>query len=269
MATPTKKWRVAAVHNVNPDGVPRQGEKPVAAAGAGCVRVVCLADTHGGTRHRKLAVPAGDVLVHAGDFSMTGVGKDVHEFAQWFQSLPHPHKIVIAGNHDITFDAKYYRKTGAKRFHGSAREDVATVKALLTAAPGVTYLEDSATVLQPWGLSIYGSPWQPEFNDWAFNRERGADIAQEWVKIPDSADVVVTHGPPRGHGDALKGGGTAGCDDLLAAILRVRPALHVFGHIHEAYGTSSAGGTTFVNASNVDYHYSIANTPVVVDLTAS
>ncbi len=58
----------------------------------------------------------------------------------------------------------------------------------------VTYLEDSETSIK--GVSIYGSPWQPEFCDWAFNLPRKSEALREkWAKIPDKSDIVITHGP--------------------------------------------------------------------------
>ena len=47
-------------------------------------------------------------------------------------------------------------------------------------------------------------------------------------------DVLVTHGPPIGHGDECEGGHRAGCVDLLAEVQnRIKPKYHVFGHVHE------------------------------------
>ena len=87
-------------------------------------------------------LPAGDVLIHAGDFSKVGAENDVKRFAEWMASLPFAHKIVIAGNHDLTFDTDFYARNWG-RWHRRQVDSVAT-KALLTSAPTVTYLEDTA-----------------------------------------------------------------------------------------------------------------------------
>lgn len=129
---------------------------------------MCISDTHGLTG--QLAVPPGDVLIHAGDFSNTGTLPDVVKFREFLDSLDFAHKVVIAGNHDLTFDAQSYPDTW-KRFRHPVRYDVAVCKAKVIEAPNVTYLEDSSTAIQ--GIRIYGSPWQPEFCDWAFNLPRG------------------------------------------------------------------------------------------------
>jgi len=57
-----------------------------------------------------------------------------------------------------------------------------------------------------------------------------------------------------------------GCDELRAAVERVAPRLHVFGHIHEAYGRMRKGTTEFVNAALCNLRYRLVNAPVVVDL---
>ena len=74
------------------------------------IRFVCISDTHG--RTQNLHVPPGDVLLHAGDFSSSGRLREVEEFAEFIASQPHKHKIVIAGNHDLTFDTESYKVFG-------------------------------------------------------------------------------------------------------------------------------------------------------------
>lgn len=217
-------------------------------------RVVCLSDTHG--FHESLTVPEGDVVIHAGDLSMRGREEQVQAFATWFGALPHPQKIVIAGNHDWLFERTPVR----------GRELLGDV----------TYLCDEGA--QVAGLRVWGSPWQPWFYDWAFNLPRGQTLRDKWDLIPDETDVLVTHGPPFGYLDGAArpasgwddDGGVAtehvGCEELRAALDRVRPHLHVFGHIHEGYGRAQLGDTILVNASNCDEDYRPVNAPLVIDL---
>ena len=75
---------------------------------------------------------------------------------------------------------------------------------------------------------------QPEFCSWGFNLPRGDPCLEKWQKIPSNVDILMTHGPPIGHGDLCTGGNRAGCVDLLREVqYRIRPKYHVFGHIHE------------------------------------
>jgi predicted phosphodiesterase len=202
------------------------------------MRIVCLSDTHG--RHDRIGpIPDGDVLIHAGDLTGHGSPREVAAFAAWFRALPHPIKVVIAGNHDFLFE----RDPGAARalMH---RPDA-----------GVHYLQDEALVL-PNGLKLYGSPWQPRFFDWAFNLDRGAPLAARWALIPDDVDILITHGPPHGLLDRNTRGEPVGCEALaerLPALRRLK--LHVFGHIHEARGVAERGGVTHINAAALDERY--------------
>lgn len=188
-------------------------------------RIVAMADTH--NRHAGLAVPDGDVLIHAGDLTGRGSLPELDQVAEWLRSLPHPHKVVVAGNHDFALQ----RNPVAARalFHG------------------LTFLEDSEATLA--GLRIWGSPWQPWFHDWAFNLRRGGEIDAKWRLIPEGVDVLITHGPPLGFGDLVDRGEKVGCEDLLRHLERVKPRLHLFGHIHEDRGEWQYGPSRLVNCT--------------------
>ena len=102
------------------------------------------------------------------------------------------------------------------------------------------YLEDQSLEIE--GLNFYGSPWQPDFCNWAFNLPRGQPLADKWAMIPDNTDVLITHGPPHMILDQLENGERVGDEDLQQEVTRrVKPGLHVFGHIHSGYGRMSKG----------------------------
>lgn len=204
-------------------------------------RLVLLSDTHG--KHRRVTLPDGDILIHAGDFTHVDSLKDLHDFHSWFGHQPHKYKVMIAGNHDECFENKPARAQG-----------------MVTMAQ---YLQDGWVTYM--GLKIYGSPWQPKFCDWAFNLSRGAALKAKWDLIPDDTDVLVTHGPPYERGDFVNGDRT-GCRDLLDAIKRIKPKLHVCGHIHAGYGITTDESTIYANASTCDERYQPVNPPLVVDL---
>jgi len=208
------------------------------------MRIVFLADTH--NEHWNVEVPDGDMIVHAGDMSGSGTADQLSDFFDWFRRLPHRRKLVIAGNHDWLF------QLSAEQARKLAR--------------GVVYLEDEAAVVD--GLKFYGTPWQPWFMDWAFNLQRGAPLKAKWDLIPTGTDILITHGPPHGIGDKTEAGEQAGCEDLSRAVLKIRPRIHVFGHIHEGYGVHKRKGTRtiFVNASICNASYDPVNKPVVLEL---
>jgi predicted phosphohydrolase len=206
-----------------------------------------MSDTH--SLHRKLNVPDGDILIHAGDASRTGTFNEIRAFGRWFRSLPHPLKIFVAGNHD----------RGFQDFPASAR------RALGDNSDGLIYLQDMP--LASSGIRFWGSPWQPYFNDWAFNLPRdGDEIAEKWSRIPANTDILITHCPPYGVLDRANGE-HFGCGRLREQILNLRPRLHIFGHIHEAAGLLQESETTFVNASICDGEYLPVNPIQVLDYT--
>lgn len=194
--------------------------------------------------HERLVLPEGDLIIHSGDVSGNGTFREVLNFLQWFSQLPYKSKVFIAGNHDFAFEKKMIPITELPE--------------------GVTYLEDSIVTID--NLKIYGSPYTPEFLNWAFMKKRGAQIRKVWDNIPSNVDILVTHGPPLMIRDQTTQGRHQGCEDLLFKVKQVKPLLHVFGHIHEAYGIEEQFGTRFINASVLDQHYQMVNTPIVVDI---
>jgi len=211
-------------------------------------RIVCISDTHG--RHDQVVVPDGDILIHAGDCTRFGTLTDLIDFLKWLAALPHRHKILVAGNHDLIFERNPPGAEALLRAH----------------APLIHYLNDTGVEIE--GLKIWGSPVQPAYYDWAFNRQRGPEIRAHRNLIPRDIDVLVTHGPPAGIQDLTVSGERAGCADLAEAIAKLtRLRLSVFGHLHLEGGRSQkVAGVTYVNAAICDEDYRAVHLPVIVDL---
>jgi len=209
------------------------------------LRIVAVADTHG--HHNDLTIPDGDIFIHAGDISAYGRETDLADFNDFLGGLPHRIKIVIAGNHDFCFE-----------------RDPQGIADILT---NCIYLQDDSCVVD--GIRFYGSPWQPWFHDWAFNLQRGEEIRAKWELIPEDTQVLITHGPPYGQGDLTVHGSRVGCSDLLEFVERIRPMVHVFGHIHEGYGITSDEFTKFVNASVVDQNFMLSHPATVFNVDVS
>ena len=172
---------------------------------------------------------------------------EIISFLEWFAAWPPTYKVFVAGNHDFFFE---------KNSHAGI------VKLI---PPGVTYLNDTGITIE--GIKIWGSPITPWFFDWAFNRNRGADIAKHRAFIPEITRILITHGPPYGILDRTISNEQAGCEDLLKRIHTFKPVCHIFGHIHEGYGMVENEGTVFINASVVDERYRLRNKPVGLDFT--
>ena len=186
-------------------------------------------------------IPDGDLLIHAGDIS-NGYPDEVEDFLAWFEELPHPHKIFIGGNMDFPLarNFPYYQEK---------------------LPPNIHYLKDSGISLE--GLSIWGSPWIPTFVG-VFMKERGKEIDACWEKIPPKLDILLTHTPPYGTLDRTSRGMQVGCADLAQRLERLSPRLHIFGHVHEAYGREENRSTHFYNVAFLNRNG--YNSPVVISL---
>jgi len=200
-----------------------------------------LGCTH--SMHMAVQVPDGDVLIHTGDFTGRDTFAEFPKFIKWMSEQSHEHKILISGNHD-------------EPFHHAE---------IMCADHGVKYLCDASLIID--GVKFYGSPWTPEFYSWHWMKPRGMQMKKAWDNIPDDTDVLVTHGPPIGCMDKTDEGVNAGCEELLAAVKRVKPKVHCFSHIHEGYGWTTYDGGGGFNVSIVNRRMQPVNEPVVTEIT--
>lgn len=214
------------------------------------MRIVCISDTL--NCNEQITVPDGDILIHAGDSLANGTVQEFEAFIGWFSSLPHAHKFFIAGNHDWLFQ-------------------LLPDKAEELIPPSITYLQDSS--VEVLGLKVYGSPWQPRFYDWAFNLNRGPEMAEKWALIPEDTEILITHGPPHGILDEVEtkfGGSHEGCEELRKRVEYLsgngKLKFHIFGHIHSGHGVDKQFGVEFVNASICDEGYQPTQPPIVIHL---
>lgn len=212
-------------------------------------KITFISDTH--NKHKHLTSKAfqnilgsGDILVHCGDCTSMGEVYEIKNFLDWFSNTDYTHKIFIAGNHDWGF------------------EDITDIDSNYK-DKGVHYLFDSGIEID--GIKFWGSPWQPEFYNWAFNLPRGEKLAEKWDLIPNNIDILITHGPAFGMLDWTMGGQRVGCSDLLLKILQIKPKIHACGHIHCAYGQKYYEGIEFLNASILDEQYQIHNKPIFIE----
>ncbi len=192
-------------------------------------------DTH--EQHRKICVPAGDVLIHAGDFTyFDRAARVTEDFNSWLDELPHKHKIVVSGNHESRVDGSRWSES-------------------ITAA---TVLVNRGIEIE--GLRIWGSP--NCILDWgAFGSSTAGELAELYGRIPLKTDILVTHGPPFGILDRGPGAASQGGRELLAAVRTVKPRLHVFGHIHQWYGRCSRDNGTGSGA--IMYLYIVINKSLI------
>lgn len=220
------------------------------------MKVCLISDTH--EKHAQVELPEADLLIHAGDFTQRGDMTAIIDFNNWLGENKHKYKygiVVICGNHERKVDP-------------DNNEYLPGLDRLLTHA---TLLNEQMVTVN--GYNIYGSPYTPEYGSgWAYIYDRAQGF-KHWDKIPECTDILITHGPPQDILDKVWGTGSGvGCYDLKRAAKRVRPRLHVFGHIHGSYGKLRDGEILYVNASQCgepewssgNRGYQVKNKPIVV-----
>ena len=197
------------------------------------MKILHLSDTH--NKHNELQnLPEADILVHSGDFSFAGSQSETLDFLSWFIDLPYKYKIFIAGNHD-----DYLYNTDKIGLPDNCH-----------------YLCHSAVTIE--GIQFYGVPM--------FMEDRiSGKYEEQIISIPIETDILITHQPPfqildrasnKNYGHKL----------LLDMVKGIQPKHHLFGHIHDAYGMTTIGATTFVNAAILDEQYELANDPILLEV---
>lgn len=68
--------------------------QPTAQQRPDSLTLVLISDTH--ELHREVNVPPGDLLIHAGDFTMNSMSAEkLIDFNDWLGELPHGFRVVI------------------------------------------------------------------------------------------------------------------------------------------------------------------------------
>lgn len=206
------------------------------------MKLCIISDTHG-SHYDVPNIPKSDILIHCGDLSNIGKIEEIISFINWFEDCPATHKCFIGGNHDW----------GLQTMASLIKQNI---------PKSINYLEDSGITIE--GLNIYGTPAQPIFCDWAFNKTP-KQLENHFAFIPENIDILITHCPPKNVMDNCRDG-NVGCEILAKHVERISPKIHCFGHIHGGYGILEKNGTTFVNASLLDENYAVSNKPIIIEL---
>ena len=207
--------------------------------------LVLFGDTH--ELHREVEVPAGNILICVGDFTMFSKNLSaIEDFNEWLGDLPHRHKIVVPGNHEYFLESNPDRRT------------------LLDNA---NVLIDEGIAIE--GLNIYGSPMTPLYGA-AFGKSSAQDRERHWGKVPDDTHVLVTHGPPFGILDRLPhqrvGMGDPELRNRIKNLSFLK--LHAFGHVHGGHGVIEQNGVTFANVALMGHLGDLVQAPTGMRMTS-
>jgi len=218
------------------------------------MRICCISDMHGqltfNVEESDILICAGDALPYRGGGQGLAIIQQEHfirnKFIPWLEKQPVKDVVLISGNHCWIFEVD--RKSVPKF------------------PDNVHYLQDEEIEIQ--GLRIYGTPQQPIFLDWAFNRtpER---LEMFFEKIPKGLDILVSHTAPYGIMDKVDFSnrqGHFGCKILEKRIKEVKPKHVIFGHFHNCHGVEKENDITFVNCSLVDEDYVMSKKPIYLEV---
>ncbi|KAJ5448248.1 hypothetical protein N7445_003069 [Penicillium cf. griseofulvum] len=280
----------------------------------------------------RYPLPTANILLHAGDLTKVGYRVEHEAMISMLTTAQAELKLVIAGNHDITLDEDYFTSFGYTRHQrpeqlgeesillsddlqptlrtstpnkDSLRAYASSIKSLWTSEAarkaGIIYLEEgthSFTLSTGATFTIYASPYQPEFYNWAFAYPRSQDRynpapathAQPVNPVPDypAVDIMLTHGPPVGVLDQVPPDLNVGCEHLFRArgvwddevgggvrLEDVSTDMEEMLENRGAFCDVSNGAerplrvgeeTLFVNGSIMTVNYEARNAPWVVDL---
>ena len=197
------------------------------------MKILHISDTHGA--HRRMGeLPEAEVLVHSGDFTMTGSESEAIDFMNWFCDLPHKHKIFICGNHD-------------ECLYGANIDGLDN---------NVHYLYNSEIEID--GIKFYGIPLF--MGDSMFGKQK-----QFYEKIPGDTDILITHCPPYGILD-FDDDRNWGSEELLSAVIKLSPQAHLFGHIHKSHGVLRLGSTIYSNSAIMNEDYTNLQSPNLIEI---
>ena len=197
------------------------------------MKILHISDTHG-AHHRLGELLDADVLVHSGDFTMTGSEAEAIDFMNWFCDLPHKHKIFICGNHDeCLYGANIDGLDG-----------------------NVHCLYNSGIDIE--GIKFYGIPLF--MGDSMFGKQN-----RFYEKIPGDTDVLITHCPPYGIFD-FDDDRNWGSEELLTAVIKLSPLAHLFGHIHKSHGIERIGSTIYSNSAIMNEDYTNLQSPNLIEI---
>lgn len=259
---------------------PHCGEVQPPPPGGKCsVTVLHLSDTHQLHWHLdgQFPLPKADIMLFTGDLSNLGNDGEFRNFNSWIRHIKprFKHIFVIVGNHDWfnTLDRVDRRQL--------TPQQVLETDYMQRKMPDVKVLHHE--LVEAEGLRIYGSTFDPWFGGRTpgdpgysmelapnFKRARprkrvfdawaamsdNSKYTNNYHKIPNGVDILLTHGPPFQVLDRTKYGRWGSSKELRKAIERTKPKVHLFGHVHEQrgkwrrVGSSLQGGVEYQPSNN-------------------
>ena len=182
------------------------------------MKIVAVSDLHldEDAADALLAAAQGaDMILGAGDFAQNHRGLD----AYMARLAPIADRMIVVPGNNETLDA-LGQATDAAILHGQ-------------------WIERHGMIIAGLGGGVPPIPAQP-WHSWDLSE----DAAGELLDAIPAADILISHSPPFGQGDHHSTEGRIGSQAVKSAILRLKPRLCVFGHVHDCWGESGTLGPT-------------------------
>jgi len=249
------------------------------------ITIVAISDTHG--HHRQLDMPKGDVLIHAGDYTLYGKREHADDFNAWLGEIKdtfgYQHIFVVNGNHECNAPWKHHVKdilTNATLLI----DEFVQVEVCVQVESSLRRNSDKDAdcdddndndnnndndndndSTNPYAnhiLKIYGT-------NFSWPILHGPNPIYD--RIHPETDILIVHGPAEGYVDKSRG-----CPALTKAVRSIQPKIVVSGHMHHARGVVDAkkcdfgADVTFVNAATAGYGtmhgHAFGKQPIVLQL---
>jgi hypothetical protein len=254
------------------------------------LNILAISDQHGFLPD----IPPCDLLIVAGDNcpdyptgarDRVGTGPQTARQRKWFETewmawrkkQPANMCVVTFGNHDYCGESIH--AACAVVWH-----DANTVSVVDAPIDDGDCAENNGRKFDVGGLVLWLTPWSSQFRDWAFMAEDWR-LLDHYKDIPEGIDILVSHQPPAGYGDALiydlevSAERYLGSRALKETIMRVKPKAVVCGHIHSGFGqfeiphfgveavtTGEIAITKVYNVALVNERYELVNPPTRIVL---
>ncbi len=200
------------------------------------MKIIFFSDSNG--HHRKMNVPAGDMLICAGNFTINSGKEETQDFMSWFLEQKHNYKIIVSGGQDRMFDRML--EPNPPLWYINLMQDYFRLGAL-------HHLINNATrIIQ--NITFFGSPSFRSQSLAAHAMYNHVHAYHTWNNIP-LCDILITHGAPYGYCDRRLDGVNMGDAALTERLAHINPRLHLFGSVREGRGLRQTSETVFVNGS--------------------
>jgi Icc-related predicted phosphoesterase len=184
------------------------------------MRILAFSDLHRNKEAAQAIVGAAreaDVVVGAGDFATKGIG--LRDTIDLLCTVTVP-MVLVAGNHDSLDE----------------------LRDACRARHAVHVLHGEAADVE--GILFFGLGFEipaGRLNE-AWNQRLDESEAAMFLRACPQGAILVTNSPPFGSADVESDGTHEGSCAIRETVKSMKPRLHLCGHIHHAWGTSSVIG---------------------------